>query len=836
MDSVCKIRCPHCLTEHIPETDDTFIGTFEVQCLSCNKRFKFRSLSNVKTSVSFTINGSTFTLDNKIRVGMSLNEFIREVAQFKGTKVMCREGGCGSCVVSACYMDLLSKKECTVAVNSCLVPVLSCDGWNVTTVEGIGNRDMGYHPIQQKMADFNATQCGFCTPGMVMNMHSLLKANPRPTKQLIERNFDGNICRCTGFRPILDAMKSFGDAGQVTCGDIEDLCKTECLKSKRDEKVQGKPILLNIDAMVWQKPSSLADLYSLLTTHKGKSVRFVVGNTSTGIYKGDGPYDVYIDTKGIPDLYLANTSETFSVGANISLAQFEELLMKKYEQCGYEYCETLAKHIRKVANAPVRNVASWAGNLMIKYHHAEFPSDIFLILSTVKAQLTIGSSEGTTTCQVENLATVDMTGKVILKLDLFPWSVKDGYEIMTYKIMPRSQNAHAYVNAGFFMKIDDKTKQVAEGPRILFGGIGRNFLHATATERMLSQKNISDPDVVAEALKLLYSELEPEFSPVLSSAKYRKDLAVALMYKYVLHVLGTSLPPALQSGIDSIVRPLSSGLQDYDTDKSQWPLTQPMPKVTAINQAAGEAEYVNDIPCFPGQLYGAFVISKLGPATIKNIDPTEVLKLPGVKRFISCKDIPEKGVNDCFPANYDPRPVELFCSGKVLYAGQALGFIVADSQAVADMAACKVKVEYTDTTTPVTDLSEAIEKSMFFPKQVDDIVIGDAETAIKASDQVIQGGIKLGTQYHFTMETQSCLCVPKENMLEVFPTTQGPEATQSSIAQVLGISNSQVSVVILIIFDSVICLLHKTGEVIRLSVASLVSNHRLSMLCGFNSP
>lgn len=90
----------------------------------------------------------------------------------------------------------------------CLKPLYACDGMDITTIEALGNRKIGYHPLQQRLDRMNGTQCGFCTPGMIMNMHALMDRAPLDMAT-IERSFSGNMCRCTGYRPILDTFKSF---------------------------------------------------------------------------------------------------------------------------------------------------------------------------------------------------------------------------------------------------------------------------------------------------------------------------------------------------------------------------------------------------------------------------------------------------------------------------------------------------------------------------------------------------------------------------------------------------------------------------------------------------
>ncbi|XP_049767937.1 xanthine dehydrogenase/oxidase-like [Schistocerca cancellata] len=158
--------------------------------------------------VVFYINGRRYEVDNTVPVDTSLNAYIRNYVNLKGTKSMCHEGGCGSCIVMMTRTHPVSQKVESFAVNSCLMPVFSCHNCKITTIEGIGNRRIGYNAVQKTLAAFNGTQCGYCSPGMVMNMYSLLQRRKNITMEDVENSFGGNICRCTGYRPILDAFKS----------------------------------------------------------------------------------------------------------------------------------------------------------------------------------------------------------------------------------------------------------------------------------------------------------------------------------------------------------------------------------------------------------------------------------------------------------------------------------------------------------------------------------------------------------------------------------------------------------------------------------------------------
>ncbi|RHY45682.1 hypothetical protein DYB30_012369, partial [Aphanomyces astaci] len=157
------------------------------------------------------VDGNTLPRFNDLR----LIDYIRDHAGLTGTKLACGEGGCGACTVVLCHRVSPSSPLVHRSVNACLIPLASIDGMAVLTVEGVGSTKHRLHPIQSKMVDNYSMQCGYCTPGWVMNMYELLHTSDPSslTKDTIENHFDGNLCRCTGYRPILKAMNSFGIDG-----------------------------------------------------------------------------------------------------------------------------------------------------------------------------------------------------------------------------------------------------------------------------------------------------------------------------------------------------------------------------------------------------------------------------------------------------------------------------------------------------------------------------------------------------------------------------------------------------------------------------------------------
>ena len=152
----------------------------------------------MKHDISLTVNGDTYNL--AVEAWRTLNEVLREDLNLTGTKLGCGSGDCGACTV------IVDGKS----VSSCLTLAVEMDGRQILTVEGLAPSGETMHPIQEAFIEKGAIQCGFCTPGMELSALNLLKSNPRPSDTQIRSAISGNLCRCTGYNKIVDAIAEAG--------------------------------------------------------------------------------------------------------------------------------------------------------------------------------------------------------------------------------------------------------------------------------------------------------------------------------------------------------------------------------------------------------------------------------------------------------------------------------------------------------------------------------------------------------------------------------------------------------------------------------------------------
>jgi carbon-monoxide dehydrogenase small subunit len=150
----------------------------------------------MRKTVSFILNGESTEVE--IEPHLTLLQLLRDGLGLTGTKEGCGMGECGACTV------LLDGKT----INSCIFPAMEVDGKSVTTIEGLTDAQGNLHPIQKAFIEYGAIQCGFCTPGMVLSAKALLDENPKPSEEEIRHHVAGNLCRCTGYLQIVQAIKA----------------------------------------------------------------------------------------------------------------------------------------------------------------------------------------------------------------------------------------------------------------------------------------------------------------------------------------------------------------------------------------------------------------------------------------------------------------------------------------------------------------------------------------------------------------------------------------------------------------------------------------------------
>ncbi|KAG6464941.1 hypothetical protein O3G_MSEX014825 [Manduca sexta] len=798
---------------------------------------------NLRKPLAPCVQWSLSWLGCEVSSDLTLVDYLRDWLELRGTKYMCREGGCGACIVAASKCPGAPVQ----AVNSCMVSVTSCQGWEITTIEEVGNRKKGYHELQKTLADSNGSQCGYCSPAWVMAMYSLIQKKKDMTMLEIEQSFGSNVCRCTGYRPILEAFKKFAiDATkdkQIT--DIEDLqickktgqncskapCNEEewCMISADDLKA---PRILKIklkDGKNWYRVCQVNDIFTILNEKGYESYMLVFGNTAKGAY----PIFEYprhlIDISAIEELKTYRIDQNLIIGAGLTLTELRDKFDITSKEDYFGYLKTLSEHLKLVAHIPVRNLGSVGGNLMIKHAHNEFSSDLFLLCTTVGAQIVILTSRGEKkTLKMKQFLKEDMKGKVILQVMLPPLS--SDYHIVTYKVMPRAQSAHAIVNAGFMYKLDGGG--IVKQCRIVYGGLSSVFITASKTKSYLIGKNLFTNETLQGALNILENELVVTNNPPEPSVDYRKQLALGLFYKSVLSLCPTNiLGSQYRSGATKIheTRPVSESRQMFDTNTELWPLNQPIPKVDALVQCAGEAKYVEDIPTVPDEVHAALVLSTVAVGDIVDIDASAALEIPGVIAFYSAKDIP--GQNTFTPTGFILylADEEIFCSGKVKYYNQPIGMIVAETRPIAERAAKLVQATYRNVKKPVLNIKDAKKESKRNTSYL------SLKAATKGFDvkKVIKGENAIYGQYHYMMETLVSVTTPTEEGLALYLTTHWIDGAQMVLSRALNLKCNKIDIHVRRLGGSFGI---KISRSILIAVASSLATLKLNKPCRLIQP
>nr|XP_027104311.1 abscisic-aldehyde oxidase-like [Coffea arabica] len=661
-----------------------------------------------------------------------------------------------------------------------------------------------------------------------------------------EKAIAGNLCRCTGYRPIADACKSF--AADV---DLEDLGLNSFWRKgePKEVKLRRLPLytpdgrfsrfpeflrlrlksakILHLESKSWYSPTTLEELKSFLDSNMIEDdmrTRLVVGNTGMGYYKELDNYDRYIDLKYVPELStIRKNHQGIEIGAAMTISKVISCLKEEgnvnYSSDRKQVLEKLAGHMEKIASGFIRNSASIGGNLVMAQRKS-FPSDIATILLAVGSVVSITTGHKLESLTLEEfLARPPMDSRSVLLSvhipSLKPKGSGNSNEssskliFETYRAAPRPLgNALPYLNAAFLADVLPQVNGlIVNDIQLAFGVYGtKHATRARKVEEYLSGK-ILTASVLYEAVKLVKVAVIPEAGT--SHAAYRTSLAVSFLFQFLFPFVnvgsaifgGDSSENHKNNSLRQWASPklLSSAKQEVKSSKEYYPVGEPMTKSGAALQASGEAVYVDDIPSPPNCLYGAFIYSTKPLAKVKGVELESNNLQSGVAALISYKDIPEGGENVGSMTTLGFEP--LFADELTRCAGEPIAFVVAETQKSADLAAKSALVEY-DTENldpPILTVEEAVERSSFFevpsflyPTQVGNFSKGMAE----ADHQILSAEVKLGSQYYFYMETQTALAVPDEdNCILVYSSTQSAEHMHHTIGKCLGIPDHNVRVV-----------------------------------------
>jgi xanthine dehydrogenase small subunit len=317
-----------------------------------------------KLAISFFLNGAEAKAE--IYPDATVLNLLREQFGLTGTKEGCAEGDCGACTVA--IGEIENGKPVYRAYNSCLMPAARLHGRHVVTIEGLAAGEL-LHPIQQGILDFHGTQCGFCTPGVIMSLFCLFASKPEPNSDEIHTALEGNLCRCTGYRSIRQAALAVseqnrsgprGGANKMLPGYFSAV--TEKLKTF-DATValiaEQKPAEKN--CLAYHRPGTLAELFDILTgIGDCAGYRLIAGGTDVMVdvnVKG-ASYKNLVDLSTVGGLrFIEDHGNCVAIGANATLNDIiaSPLITAKVP--------LLRQTASKMASEQIRNSATLAGNM-----------------------------------------------------------------------------------------------------------------------------------------------------------------------------------------------------------------------------------------------------------------------------------------------------------------------------------------------------------------------------------------------------------------------------------------------------------------------------------------
>jgi len=697
------------------------------------------------TELSFTLNGQDVRVAG-VSPNTTLADYLRSIG-FTGTKQGCSEGDCGACTVALVERDAHGRPTFR-AVNSCIALLPMVAGRELVTVEGLDE-----HPVPAAMVDHYGSQCGYCTPGFVMSMfegfYRDIEKAPAIADQLC-----GNLCRCTGYRPIRDAML---DACGKRAPQDRFTAQLQAARFPTEETLDYESA-----GARFLRPRTRAELLELRGQHQDAVL--VAGATEIGvdITKKFRRFPLLISTEAVDELrVIRRVGQAWHVGGAATLTALEEALAGAIP--------AIQKMLTVFASRQIRNRATLAGNLVT----ASPIGDMAPVLLALGAHVVLSSRSGTRTIALDDFLQgyrkTALRPDEILETIIIPDAPANRLND-SFKVSKRRELDIAIVAAGFAIDLDPEGG--IERARLAYGGVAPMTVRARKAEEFLLGKPWTR-GTIDGVLPILEAEFTP-ISDARGSASYRRALVPALFEKFFEGARSEAIDLPL-----GFVR----GTKTEEPEASKA-----LRHESATGHVSGTAQYVFDEAQKRPMLEVWPVCAPHAHARITRRDATAARSMPGIAAVLLAEDVP--GKNDVGVVKHDEP---LLARDEVLFHGQVVALVVGDTIERCREAAARVEVDY-EPLTPVLTIQDAIARSSF---HTDPHVIrrGDATRALEESAHRVTGEVEMGGQEHFYLEAHSAWAERGDDGdVHVVSSTQHPSEIQTTVAHVLALPRNKVTV------------------------------------------